>query len=160
MTIHNTSKIMQRPVTDGMTHEQLKQFRETVREAQHGNCPYEIDFADAWRGRSYCVGPKTMSDYIPPKFNNEQKEVMMPDMPTTAKAEQIKKWAASIDKLEAQIEKLRDDKTLSVAERQQKIQRRLNIINDYKYSIKMAKEYLDRRARNDKELYAKFMKTK
>ncbi len=67
----------------------------------------------------------------------------------------IQKWYESIEKLKQQIEKLKEDKNLSVAERQKKIAKRLDIIDGYEFSIKQAKEYLERENMKTRDMYAK-----
>ncbi|MBR2286005.1 MAG: hypothetical protein IJ866_00905 [Alphaproteobacteria bacterium] len=160
MTIFNTDSIRQRPTTDGMTPEQLKEFYKTAREARRGTCGGLLEQMNAGHVHSYFTQPKPLSDYLTYYPDKKQKEYPMADIPSSNKRELINKYYAAIDKLEAQIKKLQDDKTLSVAERQKKIARRLDIIKDYRFSIENAKQYLAAREKKDQELYNKFFKTK
>ena len=156
MTIQDTGKIKQQPVTTNMTTEELKKYRETVREARQGNTG-SFDYEDAWRGRCFQTEQRPLSDEIPLK---PTKESNMQYVPTSAKAELIIKWTNSIEKLEKQIEKIKADKTLSTADRQKKIARRLEIIANYRASIKQTKEYMEFIANRDREILNKFMKQK
>ena len=160
MTIFNTKSIRQRPTTDGMTPEQLKEFYETAREARRGTCGGLLEQMNAGHVHSYFTQPKPLSDYLTYYSDKKQKEYPMTDIPASNKSELIKKWTASIDKLEAQIEKIKKDQTLSVADRQKKIARRLDIIKDYRFSIDQTKAYLAARSQKSQELYNRFFKTK
>ena len=150
----------QRPVTDSMTNEQKKMHDIEVREARYANGISSVDYSYARGGRSIYVEPKPMSDdlsYWPPMKQevnlNEQEAISMLPYTTQPKAELIQKWNLAIDKLQGQIKVLQNDKTLSVAEKQKKIARRLEIISDYQDSIRRAQEFIEREKQKYKEMY-------
>lgn len=161
MTILDTTKIKQRPVTDSMTPEQLKQYKQDLREAQRGNTCATFDYSSAWRGHSFFTTPKPMSDDLtyPPIKHKVQEAYPMP-YNAHNKAELIRKCKSSIAKLEQQIEKIKTDKTLSVADKQRKIAKRMEIIDNYRLSIKQAQEYINYENQRNKEMLDKYMKTK
>ena len=160
MTIHDTQKIKQRPVTAEMTPAQIKNYKREVREEQHGNTG-TVDYRDAWNGRSYSTPVQPLSDFVPPKFNTHpSQEVSSMTQTSQFKTELIQKWKNSIEKMKEQITKLQNDKSLSVAERQKKIARRIDIINDYEFSIKQAQEYIDRERRKAQALFNTQTQTK
>lgn len=80
--------------------------------------------------------------------------------PTRNKEILINKWTESIHKLEHQIKLIQKDPELSVAERQKKIAKRQEIIENYKFSIRQAREFLDRESAKSRFLYNKYSKTK
>ena len=156
----------QKPVTEGMSPEELKKFKEDAREAQRGNVHYSLDIADAWRGRSSYTTSKPLSDYTGERglFYKEQYKKIKQDREVLAtrqnKSKQIEKWEQAIEKLTAQIEKIKADPTLVPREKQSKIEKRQQIIENYKYDIQQATEYIERKNTEMRTIYGKNEKTK
>lgn len=159
MCLHDVTKIKQRPLTDSMTPEELKQYEQEVREARYAN---PATHKQGKYVRWVRVEPKPMSDYLTYKPRQHKSQEVFPMMfaSTQTKTELIKKWTESISKLRKQIEVLSQDTCLSVAERQKKIARREEIIKDYEFSIKQAREYLDAWKQHVQEINNQMYKSK
>lgn len=153
---------MQKPITEGMTPEQLKQYNEEVHEAQRSNAYKPIDMRDAWRGHSSYTSAKPLSDY-----STYQPAIRrMPDAfssiyaPLHTKQELIQKWTNIIAEMEQKIKEIRADETLPASERKTKIARRMEIIRDCRFSLKQAQEYIKSQKQREKKLYEEYMKKK
>lgn len=71
----------------------------------------------------------------------------------TEKMELVTKYRNAIEKLNQQICKIQSDGTLTDAERQKKIARRMDIIDGYTLSIQKAEEYIQRETIRARQLY-------
>ena len=142
-------KIKQQPVTANMTPEQLREYKEAVREAQHGNASNIWDIVPG-HGFSGKVSAKTMSDDLNDagsKHNDSVKRVEDYWIMNahSDKAEQIRRWSGNIKELQEQVKKITNDQYMDRAEKEKKIKIRLNIITDLRDSIRRANEYLERK---------------
>ena len=154
----------QKPITDGMTAEQKREYEASVREEQRGNTSNFWDVIPV-SGFSGKVDLKPMSDdlvYASGRANEkiqkrEDEEILDAKQ---NKSKQIEKWIKSVEKLTAQIQKIQSDKTISVADKQRKIANRQRIIEDYKSEIERALEYMDKQKAITKAMYDKYMKIK
>ena len=76
------------------------------------------------------------------------------------KSKQIEKWKDAINKLRAQIKVIQEDKNLTTIEKQRKIARRQELIENYKQDIYITTEYLRCRAAKEKEISDQYAKLK
>ena len=156
----------QKPITDGMTDEQKREYAKYVREQQRGN----VD--NPWTAMPYVnsgisrhIPKKPMSDDLgdgqyalgEQVRRREEREILAARQ---NKLQLIAKWQMSIEKLTAQIEKIKSDATLSTADKQRKIARRLEIIEHYKNNIAQAQEFIEYQNTKARKIYDKYMKAK
>ena len=164
MTLHNTSKIKQRPVTDGMTDEELARYKKEVHEARRGNTDNIWDTPVGF-GASYCVEPKPLSDDLKyGGFKKEERKREHEEMEVLAehkdKHELIKKWKEYVEKQKNRIKQIEADKTLPVLTKQKKIQACLDKISEYQQSIKNTEDFLAQKSAEERARYEQYMKTK
>lgn len=154
---------MQRPVTEGMNAKQIREFYERVREEKLGNPANAWDIVPG--GASYKIEDKPLSDDLRYEYSaNEGREMAKQDLEILAerndKSKQILKWIRSVEKLTAQIKVIEADTTMSVADKQRKIARRQEIINGYNHDIEEALDFIAKEKAKNRELFAKYQKTK
>ena len=159
-----TDDFKQKPITDGMTAEQKREYDAAVHEAQLGNTRNFWDVIPV-SGFSGKIDSKPMSDdlvYASDRANDEIKTREDEEILNAKqnKSKLIEKWIKSVEKLTAQIQKIQSDKTISVADKQRKIANRQKIIEDYKLEIEHALEYMDKQKSMTKAMYDKYMKVK
>ena len=155
---------MQKPVTEGMTPEELREYQESVREARYGNPPNAWDCFPA-SGISKKVETHPMSDDLGYGLPHENEKIKQQEDHEVLsgrqnKPKQIKKWKQAIAKLLAQIEKIQADMTISTLEKQRKIARRQEIIENYKQDILSAMEYIEYQNKKSREIYKDHTKSK
>lgn len=161
MTPHKTKEIKQRPVTYGMTADELQQYTKMVHEEQHGNP------ANAWDCIvvGYRVEKTTLSDDLEYRgFATQERKRIHEDHEILAercdKRKQIKKLEEYIEKLNNRIKQIQADKSLSVLVKQKKIQNCLNRIAEYQQDLDRAKKFLEQESARNRALYEKYMNTK
>lgn len=149
----------QKPITEGMTPEQLKKYNAEVREARYGNAP---NMWNVWpvSGLNLKVETKPLSDNLGYGcFDKEEFKKTKQDQEVLAarqnKSKQIEKWEQSIEKLTAQIERIKSDSTLLPREKISKIESRQRIIDNYKQDIAQALEYIEYQKAKSQELFGK-----
>ena len=155
--------MMQKPVTDGMTDEQLREYNEHVREERRGNPANAWDIVPS--GRSYKVEEKTMSDDLGYDHFDKQEAKRLAEENEVLAARQdkrklIEKWRGYIETLENRIKQIQADSTMPIATKQRKIQNTLNKINEYKQDIARTEEYLAAQTIKNHAEYEQYMKRK
>ena len=157
-------RVLQAPVTDGMTKEQLHEFYKATHEENCGTLgPGVWDCVGS--GASYKIEDKPLSDDVQYKNSAaEERAMVKQDLEVLAgrndKSKQILKWIGFVEKLTAQIKVIEADATMSVADKQRKIAHRQEIINGYNRDIEQALDFIAKEKAKNKELYAKYQKTK
>ena len=153
----------QKPVTEGMTPEQLREFHDHVREENRGNPANAWDIVPG--GRSYKIDDKPMSDDLDYGFfaTGEKQRIHEDQEVLSARQDKrklIEKWRGYIETLENRIKQIQADSTMPIATKQRKIQNTLNKINEYKQDIARTEAYLADQAAKNHALYEQYMKTK
>ena len=154
--------MIQKPITEDMTPERLDKYNKMVHDEQLGNTPNPWpNMPYVWGGKSYHVTQKPMSDELKCDSNRSNKAEEIESLNVCQnKTKLIEKWKQSIKKLTAQIEEIKADQTLAEDDRQRKIARRTEIINNYKQSIKRETEFIQSQRNMMREVYEKHMKQK
>ena len=165
MTLQNTSKIKQRPVTDGMTDAELQEYKKAVREEQYGNVGGSVWDPPFVFDASYRVEEKPLSDDLGyGRFNKEEYKRQKEEMEVLAgyqnKRKLIEKWKEYIEKMNNRIKQIQADNTLPVLTKQKKIQNCLNCIEEYKRSIEHAEKFLAQQSAINQAEYEQYMKSK
>lgn len=158
-------RILQAPVTEGMTKEQLHEFYEATHEENRGHLGPGVWDCVTDSGASYQIEEKPMSDDLRyGHFNREQHKQEQLDHEVLAarqdKNKQIEKWKSFIEKMQEQIKRIQADSTMDIAKKQRKILRCTEIIKEYETSIANAEKFLAAEAEKNRILYEKYNKTK